>query len=436
MRLTARVAGAFLLAAGVLYLGYGVDRTDFNALFGACSLAFLGYLLVIWRPRGTPLRYWIGLGIVLRLLLIFAFPLLSDDVYRFIWDGRLVAGGHNPFAHLPAYYLEPGQGVAGLGQALFNRLNSPEYHTIYPPVAQVVFTLAAWISPTSWYGAAVVMKVALFLAELGSLLLLYRLLLTFHLPPGRLLYYWLNPLIIVEIVGNLHFEGAMVCFLLWSLYLLTKSRYAGAAGAMSLAIASKLLPLMLLPFLLRRLWGRPFWVFYGGVGVVTSLLFLPLLLGSGFAEGFGGSLELYFRKFEFNASVYYLLRAYGYYEVGYNQIARFGPVLAQVAAGLILIVALADDRTDWWSLPGRWLAAFVIYLLGATTVHPWYLAVPIVLCVFTPWRFPLLWAFLIMLTYTSYVTVPYRENLLLVGVEYGLVVSYYLWERGRRGVPA
>ena len=434
--LAARVAGAFLLAAGVLYLGYGVDRTDFYSLFGACTLAFLGYLLVIWRPLDPSLRYWIGLGIALRLLLVFAFPQLSDDVYRFIWDGRLVAAGHNPFAHLPAYYLEPGQGVEGLGQALFNRLNSPDYHTIYPPVAQGVFTLAAWISPTSWYGAAVVMKVTLFLAELGSALLLYRLLLTFRLPTRRLLYYWLNPLILVEIVGNLHFEGVMVCFLLWSLYLLTRSNYAGAAGAISLAIASKLLPLMLLPFLLKRLWGRPFWTFFGGVGVVTGLLFVPLLLGSGFLEGFGGSLDLYFRKFEFNASVYYLLRAYGFYDVGYNQIARFGPLLARVAAGVILIVALADDRTDWRSLPGRWLAAFVIYLLCATTVHPWYLAVPIVLCVFTPWRFPLLWSFLIMLTYTSYVTDPYRENLLLVGVEYGLVAGYYLWERSRRGVSA
>ena len=431
MTLLARSAGGLLLAVGVLYLGYGVDRTDFNSLFGACTVAFIGYLLVVWRPLDTPLRYWIGLGIVLRLLLILAFPLLSDDVYRFIWDGRLVTAGQNPFAHLPAHYLEAEQQIAGLDQALFNRLNSPDYYTIYPPVAQVVFTLAAWLSPGSWYGAAVVMKVSLFLAELGTVALLYRLLLTFRLPPERLLYYWLNPLIIVEIVGNLHFEGAMVCFLLLTLYLLTRSKYGGAAGAMSLAIASKLLPLMLLPFLLYRLWGRPFWIFFGVLGVATGLLFLPLLLGSGFVEGFGGSLDLYFRKFEFNASIYYLLREYGYYELGWNQIARFGPVLAQLAGALILIVALADRTTHWRSLPGLWLAAFTIYLLGATTVHPWYLAVPIALCVFTRWRFPLLWSFLIMLTYTSYIAEPYRENLLLVGVEYGLVAAFFFWERQR-----
>ncbi|MBB4078879.1 hypothetical protein GGR28_001496 [Lewinella aquimaris] len=426
-----RVVGGVLLAAGVLYLGFGVDRTDFTSLFLAFSVAFLGYLIVVAaRDGGATLPYWIALGILLRLALVFAFPLLSDDVYRFIWDGHLVAGGENPFVHLPAYYLETGHSVPGLSRELFDRLNSQEYHSIYPPLAQAVFTVAAWISPNSWYGAAVVMKLFLFLAELGSLVLLVKLLSAFALPRIRLLYYWLNPLIITEIVGNIHFEGMMICFLLLSLYLLTRSKYGGAAGAMALSIASKLLPLMLLPFLLRRLWKRSFWVFFVTLGVVTGLLFAPLLFGSGdVIGGFGGSIDLYFRKFEFNASLYYLARAYGYYELGWNQIARFGPLLARLAVGLILIVALGDRTTDWKSLPGLWLAAFVLYLICATTVHPWYLAVPIVLTCFTRWRFPLVWSYLIMLTYTSYVDLPYRENLWLVGVEYTTVLLFFVGER-------
>ena len=432
MNLVLQTLGAALLAAGITYLGYGVDRTDFRSLLIAFTVAFLGYLLLVYRlPPRSQLRYWIGLGIGLRVALVFAFPLLSDDVYRFIWDGRLVAAGYNPFAQLPAYYLETARAVAGLDQALFDRLNSPDYYTIYPPVAQGVFTVAVWLSPGSWYGAAVVMKAFLLLCELGTGWLLYRLLLGFDLPPARLLYYWLNPLILIELIGNLHFEAAMVCFLLLSLYCLTRSNYGGAAGGMALAIGSKLLPLMLLPFLLQRLWGRPFWMFFGTLAAGLAVLFLPLLLGGGFLEGFGGSLDLYFRKFEFNASLYYLLRAYGFYDVGWNQIARYGPTLAALAAAVIFIVALSDRTTDWRSLPGLWLAAFVIYLLCATTVHPWYLAVPIALCGFTGWRFPLVWSFLIMLTYISYTTVPYRENLWLVGVEYGLVGVVYWWERSQ-----
>ncbi len=470
-------SGALLLSAGVIYLGYGVNRMDFWSLFGAFMVAFGGYFALVYRPDVQRLTWLISLGIALRVTLVFAFPLLSDDVYRFIWDGHLIAAGENPFAHLPAYYLEVGNQVPGLTQELFEQLNSPDYYTIYPPVAQGVFTAAAWLSPGSWYGAAVVMKLFLLMCELGSLWLLWHLLgsrsqdamegLKSNLPPTtNLLYYWLNPLIIVEITGNLHFEGAMVFFLLLAYYLLQRSRWVAAAMAMAASVASKLLPLMLLPLLIRRLWrpslapkkhsptrprserafwegdphfegltlsawirsGQNFYFFSFAFGLFCLLFFLPFLLSPDFIAGFQSSLELYQQKFEFNASLYYLARAYGYYQVGWNQIATIGPWLAKAAAGGILLMALLDRRSDWASLPAGWLGAFVLYLLCATTVHPWYLSVPIVLCCFTQWRFPLVWSFLIMLTYTNYITEPYRENLWLVGVEYLVVAGFAGWE--------
>lgn len=500
--------GTFLLATGVIYLGYGVDRTDFWSLIGAFLLAFGGYFALVYRADSGRLLWLIGLGIALRVALAFGFPLLSDDVYRFIWDGRLIMDGQNPFVELPAYYLEAGNEVPGLSPELFDRLNSPDYYTIYPPVAQGVFTLAVWGSPGSWYGAAVIMKLFLLACELGSLWLLLRLFsartqgarFSFkkarsvvgkgkvfnnlssessplssaegpgereHMPRTNLLFYWLNPLIIVEIMGNLHFEGAMVFFLLLAYYLLQRSKLVAGAVAMAAAVASKLLPLMLLPLLVRRLWGtspqplsgtfrlrlngeglfsrnawrfirvtlvsfiqsgKRFYLFSIAFGIACLLFFAPLLLSPGFLEGFQSSLELYQKKFEFNASLYYVARAIGYWQVGWNQIATIGPLLAQVSAAGILLLALLDKRQDWASLPEGWMWAFVLYLLCATTVHPWYLSVPIVLCCFTRWRFPLVWSFLIMLTYASYVTEPYGELLWLVGLEYVAVVGFALWE--------
>lgn len=454
--------GCFL---GVLYLGFGVDRTDFWSLSVGFTIAFGSYFLLITnKDKGDYLKWLVGLGLALRVALVFAFPLLSDDLYRFLWDGHLINAGINPFVELPAYYLEPGNEVPGLTQELFSRLNSPEYYTIYPPIAQAVFSVATWVAPGSWYGGAVVMKLFLLACEVGSLWLMWQL-----LPPqeadagggarvqgeGReqrsdylrrenLLLYWLNPLIMVEILGNLHFEGAMVFFLLLAYYLLQGSKWGAAAVAFAASVASKLLPLMLLPFLIRRLWrwrtarpgagwgwlraGKPFLVFSLTFGVSCLLFFAPLLLSPDFITGFRSSLELYQRKFEFNASLYYLARAYGYYEVGWNKIATFGPLLARAAAIGILLLALFDRRVDWKSLPAGWLGAFVLYLLCATTVHPWYLSVPIVLCVFTRWRFPIVWSFLITLTYTNYLTVPYEENLWLVAVEYIVVSLVFLGE--------
>ena len=454
-----------LLAVGVLYLGFAVDRTRFGAVSGMFTLAFAGYFWLVGQRRGG-LRGLIALGIGLRVALVFAFPQLSDDLYRFLWDGHLIVAGQNPFAHLPAHYLEAGNAVPGLTPELFGRLNSPGYHTIYPPVAQASFTLAVWLFPHSWYGAAVVIKLILLACELGTLVLLYRLLGARTQVQGKaagagvvrspagdrwpLVYYWLNPLVIVEITGNLHFEGAMVFFLLLAYALLQGGRLVGGAAAMAAAVASKLLPLMLLPFLIRRLvrgplfwrrtaaawWrdGRDFVVFSLAFGGCCLLFFLPFLLSPDFIAGFRSSLALYQQKFEFNGSLYYLARAVGTWYQGWNPIATVGPALARVAAGGILLLALMDRRRDWRSLPAGWLWAFVLYLLCATTVHPWYLAVPLVLCGFTHWRFPLVWSYLITLTYVSYATVPYAENLWLVGLEYGLTLAFLAWEVHRRGV--
>ena len=442
MRGGAQVLGVGLLGGGTLYLGFAVDRTEFWPLIVAATIAFAGYGLLLHSAEATRLRYGLLIGLAIRLALLFAFPRLSDDVYRFIWDGNLVVAGENPFTQIPAYYME-GYGRSDFADpTLFPKLNSPEYHSVYPPVLQAVFAVAVLLSPGSWYGAAVIMKLFLLLAEIGTVYLLFRLLRQFRRPVQHSLYYWLNPLILIEVMGNLHFEGVMVCFLLLSLFLLGRSRYGRAGAAMAFSIATKLLPLMLLPYLLRRLWRASFWRFFLTLGGVLLLLFLPLLIGSGVTDGFGGSLNLYFQKFEFNASLYYLLRAYGFYDVGYNQIAEYGPLLARVAMGGILIAALSDERTDWKSLPAMWLGAFVFYLLCATTVHPWYLSVPIALCCLTPWRYPIVWSYLILLTYSSYTTVPYRENLWLVGLEYIVVLTYFAVERrsqikkGLRGLRA
>ncbi|NJO86975.1 MAG: hypothetical protein HC821_02760 [Lewinella sp.] len=114
---------------GVLFLGFGVDRTDFWQVLTAFSAAFAGYGLVLYGRM--PLAHALGLGLGLRLALVLAFPLLSDDVYRFLWDGYLINAGRSPYAALPTHW--PPMGLAGLDIELLAKLNSPGYYSIYPP---------------------------------------------------------------------------------------------------------------------------------------------------------------------------------------------------------------------------------------------------------------------------------------------------------------
>ena len=411
----------------IAWFGYSVQQHEFDRILIAYAGLFGLYAAIWWAAKEQQLRFFLIIAWLARVSLLFALPLLSDDLYRFIWDGRLINQGINPFEALPSYYMGLENPPPGLTPELFAELNSPNYFTIYPPVNQLVFAVATWLFPNSIWGSSLVMKLFLLAFETGSLILLPKLLKRFNLPPKNALLYALNPLIIIEVSGNLHFEGAMVFFLLLALWFLAQKKNTLSALAMAGSIASKLLPLMFLPLLIRRLGIKNSVRYFAVVGISLILLFLPLVSGV-FLDHFGESLDLYFRKFEFNASMYYLLRWVGYQFAGYNLIAYIGPALA--ACTFVLICSWAFIES-WWSvekLPLGMLFAICVYLLCTTTVHPWYVSLPVVLCLFTRYRFPILWSGLITLTYINYSYPEYYENLTIVSIEYGLVALYLIYE--------
>ena len=431
---TFSLVGIVLLVLTYL-LGYGVDQSDFSKLITYYSIFFIFYVGVFYFLKAEKIVwYFIGLGILLRLILVFSFPNLSDDIYRFIWDGRLIHNGINPFNHLPGYFLESGHEVAGITLDLFEKLNSPEYYTIYPPVSQAIFSFACWVSPNSYFGSALVMKAFMFLFECGSIYLIVQLLRHFSLPLKNVLIYTLNPLIVLEITGNLHFEGAMIFFLLLAIWLLVKKREHLSAIAFALSITSKLLPLMFLPFLIRRLgWKNSIWYFLI-LGLTLLVCFSPLL-NQTFINNFANSLDLYFQKFEFNASFYYLLRWIGMQVRGYNMIHTIGPLLGLIVLATISYRAYSENKIAYENIFSAFLFAICTYLFLATTIHPWYVAMPLVLCTFTRFRFPILWSGLIMLTYINYSYPDYFENLWVVGFEYFMVFGYLGFELRRFYTP-
>ena len=434
------------------FISYQTDRSDFVQLILLYVGFFALYLLAYRNTKSQQtLHLYIGIAIVVRLLLVFTIPNLSDDIFRLIWDGKLWHAGINPFDALPSYYAENGF-PKSLNMSLYQQLNSPNYFTIYPPIAQLTFYVATFARDIFW--SSVVMKLFLLAAEIGSIWILIQLFKDDNLPKSlqrrdfykpqvppsegfreaktinnkkRILLYILNPLIIIEIMGNLHFEGVMIFFLLLSYYWLKKGWFSASAIAFAFSIASKLLPLMFLPFLIHKLGWKQSFKYFTIVGVVTIILFYPLL-GSFFIENFGNSLNLYFQKFEFNASIYYALRWLGFQISGYNLIQVLGPLLALSVGISIFVIALKNKSKRLEILPEQWLLAIMLYLLCTTTVHPWYVALPIVLCLFTNYRFPIVWSALIFLTYVNYSYSEYFENLWMVTIEYSLVIGYLVYE--------
>lgn len=412
---------AFIIISLILYIlcGYYLQRTQSLLLISLYSGLFIVYLTLGLKryPAAGAFKAFILAGFLFRFLLLFSLPVLSDDVYRFIWDGYIQSLGYNPFDHTPRELLAI-ENNAFL-QQLFPKLNSPDYYSVYPQVCQSIFRLSAEIAGNSVPLNNLILKSLILIAECSTLALLSLL-----LGPekrGRILIYWLNPLIILELTGNIHFEALMITLVLLLVWLLKRGGIFASALSLAMAIQTKLLPLVLIPLLLRRLSRKRSVLFFSLTIGFTLLLSLVSLNSMERILNFMQSLRLYYGNFEFNGSIYLLLRTLGWALKGYNPIGMLAPLLllCTMLGWLILYLKkLPLAHTVFWML--------CIYLFCSAIVHPWYLSPLIALSVFLNYRFAIVWSALIPLTYLSYGSIPYQENYWIVGLEY-MVAGWFMF---------
>jgi len=430
------------LLSALMYgsFAYDLDRSDFPkliTLYGA--LFFLAYRLI----KTSGWNFWLlaGIGVVFRLVFIVATPNLSQDFYRFLWDGRLVAQGINPYLFTPEMYFGNASSTLGItiaqAQELFNgmgELNGSHFSN-YPPLNQLFFAIAALFTGKSILGSVILLRVITIAADIGILYFGRKLLIKLKLPVQHIFWYFLNPFIIIELTGNLHFESVMLFFLIWALYLLYNGKWIWAAVLFGLSISVKLIPLLLLPlfwryFVDKGLFSKGFWElkkFYWVTILVVLISFAPFY-SSEFVSNFTTTIGLWFQNFEFNASVFYVIRWIGFKTVGWNPIETVGKVLPLVVIVFLLVISFFRKNNTPQQLITAMLFAISFYLLLSTTVHPWYIATPLLLSVFTKYRFPIVWSGMVMLSYSAYGIEGFSENLWLVAIEYTVVIGYFLLE--------
>lgn len=428
-----------VLAYGLI--GYRFIRTQSGELILSFGVLFLIYGLVIsqkWDKLWVRRWLWIALGF--RLLLLLAVPVLSDDYFRFIWDGRLVAAGYNPYLYLPSALIDSSIAAdAQLDSVLFGGMNSPHYFTVYPPLNQMMFGVAAWLAGGNTLVTIILLRSFIVLAEAGILwMMIYpaesvNSAITKNKGSQFALIYALNPLIIVELTGNLHFEAVTLFFVLLAVRWLNRpfqgdKYYVVSAVALGLGVAVKLLPLLFLPLFIKRLGMKKGLIYSAITGGVLLILFLPFLSAE-LLLNFGKSLDLYFQKFEFNASFYYLLRELGYWITGYNIIQVLGPLLSLIT--FTTLVWIAFQRRSFLE---KMLFSLTVYFLLATTIHPWYITTLVAFGALTGRWYPVLWSALLPLTYVAYSSMPYHENLRVVALEYILVLGCLCYEVFLKGL--
>jgi len=418
---------ALVITGGVIYITYFLSRNETFPLLVTYSLIFIAYagvLLLASTERET--IFLLGIALLARFLLLPATPNLSDDYYRFLWDGMLINHDIHPFAHLPSALVAQGylEQFPAIAPTLYQQMNSPDYFTIYPPVCQALFATASFLFPNSIEGGIIILRLPMLMAEVVSIYFLIKLLKIYELPVKYALLYALNPLVILELSGNLHFEVLMICFLLISLYLFQQGRLWLSSIFFALAVCTKLVPLIFLPLFIRRLGMKQAVYYFSLVGIASVLLFLPLL-NFELLQGLQSSIGLYFQKFEFNASIYYIVREIGYAVKGFNIIEKSGKWMAIAAFGCIILFTIFER---YKRLPEAFLWVLFIYYLFATIVHPWYVAPLVAFSVFSKFRFAVIWSLVIFFSYAGYHSGGFTENMTIVFIEYIVVFSVALLE--------
>lgn len=415
---------------------YDLERSDFPKLIGLVFGLFVFSYLLIER-FGLSVKTLIVLGVLARLVFIIALPNLSQDYFRFIWDGRLLLEGINPYLESPELIMfADGPPIKGAQYLIdgMGTLNAYNYSN-YPPVNQLCFALAAFLGGNSILGTVVGMRLIIIAADIGILLIGLKLLRHLNLNEKNIFWYFLNPFIIIELTGNLHFEGVMCFFLLLGLYLLVRQKWVLAAICIGVSISVKLIPLMLLPLLFRSFVSKKLPLpgllkltgFYALVLGTVALSFSPFLSEKLIAN-FSSTIGLWFQKFEFNASIYYIIREIGYSTVGWNIIETVGKILPVIVFVVILLLSFFRKNETPKGLYTGMLFAIGFYLLLSTTVHPWYLTTPLLLSIFTKYRFILLWSGIVFLSYLAYGAEGFKEINWVVGLEYVIVAGYFFWE--------
>lgn len=433
-------SGLVLLSlTGYFLLAYLFERTDHLAIFSIYILLFaLGLWLAIAFFRFR--KSWVFLfitGLCFRMTFLMVPPHLSDDYFRFTWDGELQLEGESAFRFVPDDYREYFEGdslslqkfeelYAAHSEEFPEGINSKKYHSVYPPVSQFIFTISSLIgSPNE--GNIVVMRLLMLLAEVVSFFMLRRLLQAQNRASWLSGIYWLNPLVIVELTGNLHFEGFAIAGLLLSLFFLIKRKSVKAGVALALAICTKVNPVFLIGATFRELELKKFKSFVLMTLLLTSAAFF-LILDSETFWNFKNSFGLYFTWFEFNAGAFYLIRELGFWLLGQDVTSKISLIFPTVTVLLFALTSLSRARMDVFE---RLLLLYVIYFSFTPIVHPWYITMLIPLAVLSKRLYPLLWSLLIFFTYSAYGE-TYAESYTVIIVEYLLVYTLmYLEHSGR-----
>jgi hypothetical protein len=379
------------------------------AFVGCYVVVFTGYAAaccMMWRGRSTSLSWIIVVGVAARLFFWTSAPIQSDDAFRYVFDGHTILAGENPYALSPADRLagelEPGwNSAAAVG--IHDHINHAHIPTIYPPLAQAMFTLGAGLQPWSLLGPRCVFTL---LDVLTGAVLLHGLRRSGRSQAWIVFYAW-NPLVIKEISNTAHLDSLPTLCIVALVWLCTGQptsntsawrRSSAIGGVLGLAILSKLYPVILAPAAIVAVgcaYGKRYTLLMACVlAGLVALAYAPFA-AVGF-ETLTAGLRTYQTHWVNNPGVFRLLdwcfESPRGVALGITAFAALSSALWMVQRNLAASCAAIQTT-------------LVVWLLLLPACFPWY-AIPLI--ALSVWR-PTLWSVVLTLAFSGFYLALFLE---------------------------
>ncbi len=356
----------------------------------------LFYLLREKDVERGDIKLIILFAVLFRIVLVPSNISTSDDVYRYIWEGKVVAHGENPFLYPP-----DSKELLPLHSKDFpEKVTYPHMTSIYPGAAQSVFALGYLISGENDTG----LKLLYLLAEFITMLFLFKLLGNYKIPERNIILYAWLPLPIMEFFINSHIDVIGLMFFIISLYLIEEEKLHIGAFLFGLAISIKPYAMIMLPFIvLYKGWKKG--LLFGIVSVFVFVLSMLPFLSAG--EKIFSSFMAYSSSWSFNGSIYSLVSL-----ITKNGYTAHAISFVLLAGGLIFLFVYT--KSSWKYLFYSW----VIYIAFMPTIFPWYLCWIAILIPFVPHSAVIIFLFLINLSNFSPLQTEWKEFTWVYLLEY------------------
>lgn len=337
------------------------------------------------RP-GISVRFVLLAAILFRITVWPLYPALSDDVYRYRWEGKLQAAGGDPYQVRPIDLR-----WVSVRDVTFPKVGSKDFKSAYGPLIEqsqrIIYRILQRVTPDPfvqvfWF------KLPAALFDLGIIGVLVLLLRQYRMPPNLVLIYAWSPLPLVEFWGTGHNDAIAIFFVTLALLMAARNRWIWSFASLSLAVAAKIWPILLFPaFILSPGGGKPRWYQWLILFPVLGLFAMPYLGNvtenaqflSGFVGGWRNNDSL------FGAILWY--SGGDLYQAKYTATG----LIAAIVIGIAVFVRTLEKAALW---------SITAVLLISANCHPWYLTWFAPLLVFSPATPLLLWSALMPLSYS------------------------------------